>query len=71
MTEPNEDKYKLNPTRDLDIPSGVYIPTDIYDAIREQELMLHPALIEEIKNCSGKDELVGEYQHRKRNVDEK
>jgi len=63
MTEPDEDKYKLNPTPDLDIPSGVYIPTDIYDAIRELEKMLHPALIEKIKNCSGKHELVGEYHY--------
>jgi hypothetical protein len=63
MTEPDEDKYKLNPTPDLDIPSGVYIPTDIYDAIRELEKMLHPTLIEEIKNCSGKNELVGEYHY--------
>jgi hypothetical protein len=31
MTEPDEDKYKLNPTPDLDIPSGVYSGLQIYE----------------------------------------
>ncbi len=63
MMSPNKDKYKLNPTPTLDTPSGVYIPADVIDAITELEKMLHPQLIEEIKNCHRKDELVGEYQY--------
>ena len=55
------DKYKLNPTPDPDSPTGVYIPVDIYDAIQELEKMLHPALIEDIKNCDHEIHLIGKH----------
>jgi hypothetical protein len=63
MTSPDEDKYKLNPTMALNTPSGVYIPAGVIDAITELEKMLDAQLIEEIKNCHRKDELVGEYHY--------
>jgi hypothetical protein len=34
-SEHNHDKYKLNPTRDPDSSTGVYIPVDIQDAIQD------------------------------------
>jgi hypothetical protein len=63
VTEPehNHDKYKLNPTRDPDSPTGVYIPVDIQDAIGELERMLHPALMEDIKNCENEIDLIGKH----------
>ena len=63
MTEPehNDDKYKLNPTSDPDSSTGIYIPVDIQDAIGELERMLHPALMEDIKNCESEIDLIGKH----------
>jgi hypothetical protein len=53
MIFPDEDKYKLiNPTRDLDTPSGVYIPAGITDAITELEKMLDAQLIRPLQNIN-------------------
>jgi len=43
------DLYKVNPTRDPDSPSGVYIPKDLLDCFAELDRMLHPDLKREMR----------------------
>lgn len=48
--QPTEPKQQIHPTPDPDSPSGVLIPATIEEAVAELEKMLHPDLIEEIRN---------------------
>ncbi|MCK9573144.1 MAG: hypothetical protein M0R20_01920 [Candidatus Omnitrophica bacterium] len=54
-------KYKINPTKDKNSPSGVYIPKNLDDCFKELEKMLTPELIKEMETGTEAD--MGKY-HR-------
>ena len=47
-----EDIYDISPTQDKGSPTGVYIPKDLDDCFKELNVMLNPALIEQMKTGS-------------------
>jgi hypothetical protein len=49
--QPVDRTYKLRPTKDADSPTGVYIPKDLEDCLKELEKMLPPELLHEIKHA--------------------
>lgn len=47
--------YNLNPVYDSDSPTGVYIPVDVDDCIRELNRILPAALIEKVRKSEEHD----------------
>ena len=54
-TPDENEKYRINPTKDLSAKGGIYIPKDLDDCFRELHKMLHPRLIAEIRDSSEGD----------------
>lgn len=50
-----EKVYELNPTRDIQSPTQVYIPQNLEDCFRELNKMLPPKLIGDIKKGTERD----------------
>jgi hypothetical protein len=46
---PEDQKFKINPTKDKVSPTGLYIPKNLEDCFKELEKMLPPDLIAEMK----------------------
>lgn len=51
----SEEISHITPTLDEDSPSGVYIPENLEDALVELRRMLHPKLVEKIREGSEED----------------
>lgn len=54
------DIYRIHPTPDPNSPTGIFIPSNIEEAIAELEKALHPQLIEEILGMD-KSQLIGSF----------
>jgi len=48
-------KYKINPTRDKNSSTGLYIPENLEDCFKELDKMLHPEIVKEMRSGTEND----------------